>query len=56
MLVRWRANFTNRRSQMKGSETVFLMLLICTALYIQVDVRICNGICQLLARFMIGTN
>jgi hypothetical protein len=55
-LIRRLANLTNRRSQMKGSERVFLMLLICTALYIQIDVRIWNGICQLLARFMIGTN
>jgi len=41
---------------MKGLETGFLMLVVCTALYIQIDPRISNGICQLLARLMIGTN
>jgi len=33
-----------------------LVLLLFTALYIQIDARIWNGICQLLARLMIGTN
>jgi len=47
---------TNRRAQTKGLETSFLMLLVCAALYIQIDLRILNGICQLLARLMIGTN
>jgi hypothetical protein len=37
-------------------ETGFLTLLTCTALYFQIDAGIWNGICQLLARLMIGTN
>jgi len=41
---------------MKELETGFLMLLVSTALCIQIDPRIWNGICQLLARLMIGTN
>jgi hypothetical protein len=41
---------------MKELETGFLMLLVCTALYIQIDPGIWNGICQLLARLMIGAN
>jgi hypothetical protein len=45
----------NRRPQMKGFETGFLTLLVCTALYLQIDPGIWNGICQLLARLMIGT-
>jgi len=47
---------TNRRPQMNELETGFLMLLVCAALYIQIDPIIWNGICQLLARLMIGTN
>jgi hypothetical protein len=47
---------TNRRPQMKGFETGFLTLLVGTALYLQIDPGIWNGICQLLARLMIGTN
>jgi hypothetical protein len=46
----------NRRPQMKELETGFLMLLVCMALYIQIDPKIWNGICQLFARLMIGTN
>jgi hypothetical protein len=38
---------------MKEFKTGFLTLLVCVALYIQVDPRIWNDICQLLARFMI---
>jgi hypothetical protein len=41
---------------MKELKAGFLMLLVCVALYIQVDPRIWNGVCQLLARFMIGWN
>lgn len=47
---------TNRRPLMKELETGFLMLLVCMALYIQIDPKIWNGICQLFARLMIGTN
>ena len=47
---------TNRRPQMKELETGFLMVLVCMALYIQIDPKIWNGICQLFARLMIGTN
>ena len=47
---------TNRRPQVKGRETGFLMLLAFAALYIQIDPRILNGVCQLLARLLIGTN
>jgi hypothetical protein len=46
--------FTNRRLQ--GVETGYLVVLVCTALYLQIDPRIWDGICQLLARLMIGTN
>jgi|GEM_PF-2797688 len=41
---------------MKELKTGFLMLFVCTALYIQVDPRIWSGVCQLLARFMVGGN
>jgi hypothetical protein len=41
---------------MKEVKTGFLMLLVCTALYVQIDPRIWNGLCQLLARFMVGWN
>ena len=47
---------TNRRPQMKELKTGFLLLLVCTTLYIQIDPRIWNNISQLLARLMIGTN
>jgi hypothetical protein len=39
---------------MKELKTGFLMVLVCTALYVQVDSRIWSGICQLLARLMVG--
>jgi hypothetical protein len=39
---------------MKEVKTGFLMLLVCTALYIQVDPRIWGGVCQLLARLMVN--
>jgi len=52
----WSQTGTNRRTQIKGFDTAFLMLLVFTALYIQIDPRIWTGICQLLARLMIGTN
>jgi hypothetical protein len=52
----WSQIGTNRRPQIKGFDTAFLMLLVFTALYIQIDPRIWTGICQLLARLMIGTN
>jgi hypothetical protein len=41
---------------MKELKAGFLMLLVCVALYIQIDPRIWNGVCQLLTRFMIGWN
>jgi hypothetical protein len=41
---------------MKELKTGFLMLFVCTALYIQVDPRIWSGICQLLARLMVSGN
>jgi len=41
---------------MKELEIGFLMLLVCMALYIQIDPGIWNGICRLFARLMIGTN
>jgi hypothetical protein len=44
------------RRHRKGFDTAFLMLLVFTALYVQIDPRIWTGICQLLARLMIGTN
>jgi hypothetical protein len=39
---------------MKEVKTGCLMLLVCTALYIQIDPRIWNGLCQLLARMLVG--
>jgi len=41
---------------MKELKAGFLMLLVCVALYIQIDPRIWNGVWQVLARFMIGWN
>jgi hypothetical protein len=41
---------------MKELKTGFLMLLVCTALYVQVDPRIWGGVCQLLARLMVGSH
>jgi hypothetical protein len=41
---------------MKEVKTGCLMLLVCTALYVQIDPRIWNGLCQLLARCMVGWN
>jgi hypothetical protein len=41
---------------MKELKTGFLMLFVCTALYIQVDQRIWSAVCQLLARLMVGGN
>jgi hypothetical protein len=41
---------------MKELKTGFLMVLVCTALYVQIDPRIWSGICQLLARFLVGSN
>ena len=41
---------------MKELKTGFLMLLVCAALYLQIDPRIWGSVCQLLARFMIGWN
>jgi hypothetical protein len=42
--------------QMREVKTGFLMLLVCTALYVQIDPRIWSGLCQLLARMLIGPN
>ena len=41
---------------MKELKAGFLMLFVCTALYIQIDPRIWSGVCQLLARLMLGGN
>jgi hypothetical protein len=41
---------------MKELKTGFLMVLVCTALYVQIDPRIWSGICQLLARLLVGSN
>jgi hypothetical protein len=41
---------------MKEFKTAFLTLLVCVELYIQVDPGVWSGVCQLLARFMIGWN
>jgi hypothetical protein len=41
---------------MKELKTGFLTLLVCVAFYIQVNPRILNGVCQVLARFMIDWN
>jgi hypothetical protein len=41
---------------MKEVKSGCLMLLVCAALYIQVDPRIVNSLCQFLARFMVGWN
>ena len=43
-------------SLMKELKTGFLILLICSALYVQVDPGIWSGICRLLARLMVGWN
>ena len=43
-------------SPMKELKTGFLMLLVCSALYVQVDPRIWSGVCRLLARLMVGWN
>jgi len=41
---------------MKELKAGFLMLFVCTALYIQIDPRVWSGVCQLLARLMVGGN
>ncbi|HWY91981.1 MAG TPA: hypothetical protein VNY04_03700 [Chthoniobacterales bacterium] len=41
---------------MREVKTGCLMLLVCTALYIQFDPRIWNGLCQLLAKLLVGPN
>jgi hypothetical protein len=41
---------------MKEVKTGGLMLLVCVALYVQVDPRIWNGLCHVLARCMVGWN
>jgi hypothetical protein len=43
----------NNWVRMKELKTGFLMLLVCTALYVQLDPRIWGGVCQLLARLMV---
>jgi hypothetical protein len=45
---------SNHVFPMKALKTGFLMVLVCTALYVQIDPRIWSGICQLLARFLVG--
>jgi hypothetical protein len=45
---------SNHVFPMKELKTGFLMVLVCTALYVQIDPRIWSGICQLLARFLVG--
>jgi hypothetical protein len=39
---------------MKEVKSGFLMLLVCVAFYVQLDPRIWNGLCQLLARCLAG--
>ena len=39
---------------MREVKTGFLMILVCTALYVQCDPRIWSGLCQLLARMLVG--
>ncbi len=41
---------------MREVKTGCLMLLVFTALYIQFDPRIWNGLCQLLAKLLVGPN
>jgi hypothetical protein len=41
---------------MKELKTGFLMVLVCAVLYAQIDPRIWGGVCQLLARCMVGWN
>jgi hypothetical protein len=41
-------------SPMREVKTGCLMLLVCTALYIQFDPRIWSGLCQLLAKLLVG--
>lgn len=41
---------------MKEVKTGCLMILLCTALFIQFDPRIWNGLCQLLAKLLVGPN
>jgi hypothetical protein len=39
---------------MKEVKTGGLMLLVCAALYVQIDPRIWDGLCQLLSQCMVG--
>jgi hypothetical protein len=39
---------------MKEVKTACLMILVCTALYIQFDPRIWSSLCQLLAKLLVG--
>jgi len=41
---------------MREVKTGCLMLLVCTALYIQFDPRIWSGLCQLLAKLLVSPN
>ncbi|HKM57438.1 MAG TPA: hypothetical protein VJX28_01745 [Chthoniobacterales bacterium] len=39
---------------MKEIKTGVLMLLVCAAIYVQIDPRIWSGFCQLIGRLMTG--
>jgi hypothetical protein len=41
---------------MREVKTGFLMLLVCAALYIEIDPGIWNDVCHLLAEFIVGPN
>jgi hypothetical protein len=49
-------NSTDCLFLLKELKTGFLALLVCMALYGQIDARIWNGLRQLLARLMIRCN
>jgi hypothetical protein len=51
---RWHAVCCCSYLSMKEVKTGGLMLLVCVALYVQLDPRIWDGLCQLLARCMVG--
>ncbi len=48
--------YLEKLAPMKEVKTGFLMLLVCVAIYVQVDPRMLNGLCQLFARCMVGWN
>jgi hypothetical protein len=50
----WHVSCFIELTPMKEIKSGCLMLLVCAALYIQVDPRFLNGVCQLIARLMVG--